>query len=824
MDLVDRQSGATVAVPEQDAIPALQSGKFGVMPGQKVPVVRDGQVGTVPAEQLGSALKSGIRLAAPDEVHKAETELKYGDRIAPQIPGIAHLATSVAALRGATAGLSDPAVLAGARWLGGQELEGKTREALVGLKEANPWRTLGGEVAGMVAGSAALPNTSPIGQIGKLGGAVEGAVTGQRAATFGGRLLQSALSYGARGAVEGGAIGAGYAASDAALEDKELTGEKLLAGARGGALAGAALGAGTGATGEILGAGARKLGEAASGAMKGESVAEALEGFAGKKMFKGAGPLIRDERAAAKFAGGGEEVGRIFNRELETAGKSKIQSAEALGEFATEHADKLGAELGDMRAALDKLPDAQKYQPRVADLINVAMKEIGTPLAQKPMFEADAAAFGKALESVGVSTGYLKPGGAIANPEARVSFEGFNDIRKALSDKAYRVSGNTPSLNPSPHIDDLRQLKGLWEEEFTKAAENAAQGENPAWREGYEGLKRRYQATRIISDITKDAELRGNRNNTLGLTDYVLSAGALATGHPVGAVATAFGNKIAKGYGNQILASLASDLAKTKFLQRAGSNVDRSLIDGVRGLLGEGARTAVDATAAEAGARAASSPPRLAHLPLSAYDREVNDAQSAATNPRAHVLRAAQEFEGIEGHDPELFNALVQKSQRAAEFLASKVPKGTVDARSLTPHLEKPIVSDAEKAEFLTYVRAVRNPMSVVADLKNGSLVPEEVEALRAVYPKIFARLREMVGAGLREATKKPSYQATIRLGILFDTPTDATLDPMFVHAVQGTYGPDEEAEHPAAGMPPPGMDLQLGQGMATQSDARMMR
>lgn len=824
MDLVDRQTGATVAVPEQDAIPALQSGKFGVMPGQKVPVVKDGQVGTVPAEQLGTALQSGIRLAAPDEVHKATTEFKYGDRLDMPL-GMAHPAASIAALRGATAGLSDPALLAGARYFGGQELEGKAREALVGLKEANPWRTLGGEVGGMVAANAALPNASPIGQIGKLGATAEGAVTGARAATLGGRLAQSALSYGVRGAVEGGAIGAGYAASDAALEDKELTGEKLLAGARGGALTGGLLGAGTGAAGELLGAGARKLGEAVSGSLKGESVADALEGFAGKKMFKGAGPLIRDERAAAKFAGGGEEVGRIFNRELETAGKSKIQSAEALGDFATEHAEKLGAELGDMRASLDRLPDAERYQPKVADLIKVAMKEIGEPLSAKPMFEADAQAFGKALESVGVSTGYLKPGGGgIANPEARVSFEGYAQIRKALADKAYRVTGNTPSLNPSPHVDDLRQLKALWEEEFTKSAENAAKGENPTWREGYEALKKRYQATRIISDITKDAELRGNRNNTLGLTDYVLSAGALATGHPVGAVATAFGNKIAKGYGNQILASLASDLAKTKFLQSAGSSVDRSLIDGVRGLLGEGARTAVDTVSAEAGARSASSPPRLGHLPLSAYDREVNDAQSAATNPRAHVLRAAQEFEGIEGHDPELFNALVAKSQRAAEFLASKVPKGTVDARSLTPHLEKPIVSDAEKAEFLTYVRAVRNPMSVIADLKNGSLVPEEVEALRAVYPKIFKRLQEMVGAGLREATKKPSYQATIRLGILFDTPTDATLDPTFVHAVQGTFGPDDESEHPAAGMTPPGMDLQLGAGIAPQSDARLMR
>lgn len=823
MDLVDRQSGATVAIPEQDAITALQSGKYGVMPGQKVPVVKDGQVGTVPAEQLGAALKAGIRLAAPDEFHKAETEFKYGDRLTTPLGG--HLATSVAALRGASAGLSDPALLAGAHFFGGDELEGKTREALVGLKEANPWRTIGGELGGMAAANAALPNASPIGQISKLGAVAEGALAGPRAVTFGGRLLQSALSYGVRGAVEGGVIGAGNAASDAALEDKELTGEKLLAGARGGALAGGFLGAGTGIAGEVLGAGARKLGEAVSGSMKGESVAEALEGFAGKKMFKGAGPLIRDERAAAKFAGGGEEVGRIFNRELETAGKSKIQSAEALGEFATEHAERLGAELGDMRASLDKLPDAERYQPKVADLIKVAMKEIGDPLMAKPMFEADAQAFGKALESVGVSTGYLKPGGAgIADPEARVTFEGYAKIRQALSDKAYRVTGNTPSLNPSPHVDDLRQLKALWEEEFTKAAEDAAKGENPAWREGYEGLKKRYQATRIISDITKDAELRGNRNNTLGLTDYVLSAGALATGHPVGAVATAFGSKIAKGYGNQILASLASDLAKTKFLQRAGSNVDRSLIDGVRGVLGEGARTAVDAAAAEVGAHSASAPPRLGHLPLSSYDREVHDAQTASTNPRAHVLRAAQEFEGIEGHDPELFGALIQKSQRAAEFLASKVPKGTIDARSLTPHLEKPLVSDAEKAEFLTYVRAVRKPMSVIADLKNGSLVPEEVEALRAVYPKIFARLREMVGAGLREATKKPSYKATIRLGILFDTPTDATLDPVFVHAVQGTFGPNEEPEHPAAGMPPPGMDLQLGQGMASQSDARLMR
>lgn len=250
-DVVDLSTGQLLPVKEEEVIPALRSGKYGVLPNQRIPVILNGQVGTVEGKDLGQALAApNSRLATQGEEHAAEIQKKYGEH--------GGLANDLGVLRGASAGLSDIAIPAAARWLGGEDWEKKAKEVSAGVEEANPTRSLLGEGAGVIGGLA-LGGATPIGAISKAGRAAEGAGALSAVGGVGG----AALRYGARGATEGALIGLSKGVSEDYRADKELSAEALLAHATGGALAGAVGGAALGAGGELLGQAGERL---ASGA------------------------------------------------------------------------------------------------------------------------------------------------------------------------------------------------------------------------------------------------------------------------------------------------------------------------------------------------------------------------------------------------------------------------------------------------------------------------------------------------------------------------------------------------------------------------------
>lgn len=121
---------------------------------------------------------------------------------------------------------------------------------------------------------------------------------------------------------------------------------------------------------------------------------------------------------------------------------------------------------------------------------------------------------------------------------------------------------------------------------------------------------------------------------------------------------------------------------------------------------------------------------------------------------------------------------------KATQFLYDKMPK-TAQADSLFPKEYKP--SSLDMAKFQRYVQAVENPYSVVEELKAGTLTKEHVEALQTVYPAIYGEIQHQTSAYI---AKHPdlSYSKKVQLGTLLHMPTDPSMQPSAVIALQSNF------------------------------------
>jgi hypothetical protein len=145
----------------------------------------------------------------------------------------------------------------------------------------------------------------------------------------------------------------------------------------------------------------------------------------------------------------------------------------------------------------------------------------------------------------------------------------------------------------------------------------------------------------------------------------------------------------------------------------------------------------------------------------------------------------------------------------AARFLQSKLPQDPI--QQFSPFGDaKWEPSNQEIETFLRYAGAVDKPLQVVDRIGEGTVTPEEVEALRSVHPDLFARLQARVMDGILEKGSNVSYQAKLSLGQIFDIPTDYTLQPQFIAEMQDQFANLDQGAQSAQSTPRPQSKLKL--------------
>lgn len=193
-----------------------------------------------PASELEAAKQAGAVEVSPEEVEQNQLQTQYGGL------GGQAAAAGVGALDALTLGFGSGAL----GELGGDEF----KKDIQGVQAANPWSSGLGTVAGAIlpavlTGGGSLAEEGGLSLMGRLARGPVEALTGLGEAGEG--LTSSALGDGVlgrvgggivRGAIEGGAYGAGSQVSEDSLGDTDTTAEKLIAAIGHGALIGGAAG------------------------------------------------------------------------------------------------------------------------------------------------------------------------------------------------------------------------------------------------------------------------------------------------------------------------------------------------------------------------------------------------------------------------------------------------------------------------------------------------------------------------------------------------------------------------------------------------------
>lgn len=172
---------------------------------------------------------------------------------------------------------------------------------------------------------------------------------------------------------------------------------------------------------------------------------------------------------------------------------------------------------------------------------------------------------------------------------------------------------------------------------------------------------------------------------------------------------------------------------------------------------------------------------------MKAFEERTRALQALTENPQA-MAAALQVAPGLASHAPALATATMAAAANALRFLSEKAPRNP--SPELLPALQRPWApSDAELARWERYVAAVDNPQSVLAELRRGTLAPESVEALRAVYPKALEDIQQrmmnrVAGYQGQLTTQQRQALATLFGGQLGMSPTGNTAVYQQAHAV----------------------------------------
>src|SRR5690606_34390393 len=123
-------------------------------------------------------------------------------------------------------------------------------------------------------------------------------------------------------------------------------------------------------------------------------------------------------------------------------------------------------------------------------------------------------------------------------------------------------------------------------------------------------------------------------------------------------------------------------------------------------------------------------------------------ATMLATNPSALADRVAKITESFSDAAPHVARQLQVVTQRAAMHLAKHIPPSYAPPLSGRKPLMEPVAFEA----FTRRVEAIEDPIATIGRLADGTFTREHAEALREVYPELYAQARQQVMDAILQA------------------------------------------------------------------------
>lgn len=147
--------------------------------------------------------------------------------------------------------------------------------------------------------------------------------------------------------------------------------------------------------------------------------------------------------------------------------------------------------------------------------------------------------------------------------------------------------------------------------------------------------------------------------------------------------------------------------------------------------------------------------------PESAYEQKKAVVMAMATDPSALVDRMAASWGDLPQEQPEVYAQLVMQASKVAAYLHAKLP-ATVGKSLLNKEGYPPTLEEID--EYSGYWQGAIEPLSVIDDIASGNVSDEAMQAVKEVWPKLFA---EYQGAALGQMTRLMNREEDIESGTI---------------------------------------------------------
>jgi hypothetical protein len=131
--------------------------------------------------------------------------------------------------------------------------------------------------------------------------------------------------------------------------------------------------------------------------------------------------------------------------------------------------------------------------------------------------------------------------------------------------------------------------------------------------------------------------------------------------------------------------------------------------------------------------------------------------------------------------------------QRGMAFLQSKLPVNPYPI-GMYPDADPP--SKIEISQYADYAQAVMKPKVIIKQLESGDVNPRTVEAIQAVYPRMYEDLKRIVTTEMTQIKKVP-YSQRVQLGLLFGVPTVKAMQPDYLARMMALQQNGQQQEQP---------------------------
>lgn len=687
-----------------------------------------------------------------------------------------------------------------------------TPEALRERRIRNQEADIAGEIAGVVGPAllsggtslAAKGASAGVGAVAKAGLAAEKLTakalkkiikdTGKEKLAR--RVLEKSIAKGAGSAVEGSFYGAGELISEDALGNATLNAENLVASAGAGAILGGLAGGALGSVEAVVPV--IKNGKVVN--FKNKTFANTLDPELNAMQLAGLTPtqIAKKRKFNPKLA---EHTPKMLKEVADKKSLNAFSSNKSLFKSVNEFIEETGDDIGKTLKEITGNLEHTSLMPTKYDVAKKVNERLGRMAAK--FKDADGVPLKGASEQLGKINKVIKEFDDDLLSTKTISATELNNLKSKYQKLAkWDRKGNLP-INEEINREISRAIK----DQVLEIAENAGD------RLGFKLKKQMldYGSAMEFADSLGSKIDKQSAQEFLGFKDALLSSIIMGTN----AEALSAGLVAKRLFETDFKRRLVILSSIEKANQKVNNKVSKGVSNFIKGK--KAAKPLVLKSITKNG---------LAYNLEGDSPKKPKDKKEAFKNIKENLIKMADpetaldylQRGNIQDAAPQTHLASQAVLSSAAAFLQQKIPVSFASKGALSEVLKKAYTpSTLEMAKFERYLQAIENPLSVLDDLEKGKVSRESIEAIQAVYPKLYEKIQIEVMEKIQDAPDAIDYKKRLQLGVLLNIPTDAALMPDNIRGLQSHYKEDEQSQSGGAISATQASKLDMAESTATE-------